>query len=91
MGLTDIQTKWHVEFRIPVLSLLLLKADATKDLAKYYPLGAGVSSLVGTGDNSSKIIANEVVRTVWVSSELGTNTIIRFAKNDKMTDNLLLG
>ena len=68
VGLTDIQTKWHVEFRIPVLSLLLLKADATKDLAKYYPLGAGVSSLVGTGDNSSKIIANEVVRTVWVSA-----------------------
>ena len=79
MELTNIQKICHAFVYIPVRSLLL-KVDATRDLTKHYPLGAGVSSLNGTGKHSSKPIVNEVVRIVWVSSELGTNTIIRFAK-----------
>ena len=79
MGLTNILKICHADFPIPVRSLLL-KVDATRDLTKYYPLGAGKSSLNGTDNNSSKPIVNEVVRIVWVSSELGTSTIIRFAK-----------
>ena len=78
MGLTNILKICHADFPTPVRGLLL-KVDATRDLTKHYPLGAGVSSLNGTGKHSSKPIVNEVARIVWVSSELGTNIILRLA------------
>ena len=41
---------------------LQIEKDATKNLPKFYPLGAGKSSRIGTGDSSSRTIVKDLAR-----------------------------
>ena len=65
MVLIDIQEICLAETHIHVISLQLEKG-ATRNLLKFYPLGAGKSSRIGTGGSSSKAIVGNLARIAWV-------------------------
>ena len=63
MGLIDIQGICPAETHIHAISLQLEKG-ATRNLLKFYPLGAGKSSRIGTGGSSSRAIVRDLAKIV---------------------------